>query len=270
MRPALPQKFVVGNWKMYTNAAEARQLAQAVVDDMGAEGRGSVTLCPPFPYLALVGEILKGSRVALGAQNLYPEKEGAFTGEVSPTMLLDLGCKYVILGHSERRHKLGESDAFINQKVKVALAAGLDVILCVGETLEQRKTNQMEALLDRQLTLGLGDVSAGSLACLSIAYEPVWAIGNLEHHATPQQAEEAHAVIRRRFGQMFGEKSAQALAIQYGGSVKPNNAAALFCRDGVDGALIGGASLHADQFLAIVRAAISTSQTQENAADAAA
>ncbi len=270
MRPALPQKFVVGNWKMYTNAAEARQLAQAVVDGMGAEGRGSVTLCPPFPYLALVGEILKGSRVALGAQNLYPEKEGAFTGEVSPTMLLDLGCKYVILGHSERRHKLGESDAFINQKVKVALAAGLDVILCVGETLEQRKTNQMEALLDRQLTLGLGDVSAGSLACLSIAYEPVWAIGNLEHHATPQQAEEAHAVIRRRFGQMFGEKSAQALAIQYGGSVKPNNAAALFCRDGVDGALIGGASLHADQFLAIVRAAISTSQTQENAADAAA
>ena len=270
MSPALRQKFVVGNWKMYTNAAEARQLAQAVVDGMGAEGRGSVTLCPPFPYLALVGEILKGSRVALGAQNLYPEKEGAFTGEVSPTMLLDLGCKYVILGHSERRHKLGESDAFINQKVKVALAAGLDVILCVGETLEQRKTNQMEALLDRQLTLGLGDVSAGSLACLSIAYEPVWAIGNLEHHATPQQAEEAHAVIRRRFGQMFGEKSAQALAIQYGGSVKPNNAAALFCRDGVDGALIGGASLHADQFLAIVRAAISTSQTQENAADAAA
>ena len=270
MSPVVRQKFVVGNWKMYTNAAEARQLAQAVVDGMGAEGRGSVTLCPPFPYLALVGEILKGSRVALGAQNLYPEKEGAFTGEVSPTMLLDLGCKYVILGHSERRHKLGESDAFINQKVKVALAAGLDVILCVGETLEQRKTNQMEALLDRQLTLGLGDVSAGSLACLSIAYEPVWAIGNLEHHATPQQAEEAHAVIRRRFGQMFGEKSAQALAIQYGGSVKPNNAAALFCRDGVDGALIGGASLHADQFLAIVRAAISTSQTQENAADAAA
>ena len=270
MRPAIRQKYVVGNWKMYTNAAEARRLAKAVVDGMNMEERVSVTLCPPFPYLALVGEIIEGSRVALGAQNLYPEKEGAFTGEVSPTMLLDLGCKCVILGHSERRHKLGESDAFINQKVKVALAAGLDVILCVGETLEQRKTNQMEALLDRQLTLGLGDVSAGSLACLSIAYEPVWAIGNLEHHATPQQAEEAHAVIRRRFGQMFGEKSAQALAIQYGGSVKPNNAAALFCRDGVDGALIGGASLHADQFLAIVRAAISTSQTQENAADAAA
>jgi triosephosphate isomerase len=144
------------------------------------------------------------------------------------------------------------------------------VILCVGETLEQRKTNQTEALLDRQLTLGLADVSAGSLTHLSIAYEPVWSIGNLEHHATPQQAQDAHAVIRRCFGRMFGEISAQALAIQYGGSVKPDNAGALFCRNGVDGTLIGGASLHADQFLAIVRAAIGTSQTQENTADTAA
>jgi triosephosphate isomerase len=266
MRPALRQKFVVGNWKMYTNAAEARRLAKAVVDHMSAEERVSVTLCPPFPYLALVGEILEGSRVALGAQNLYPEKEGAFTGEVSPTMLLDLGCKYVILGHSERRHKLGESDAFINQKVKVALAAGLDVILCVGETLEQRKANQTEPLLDRQLSLGLDGLSADTLMGLSIAYEPVWAIGNLEHHATPQQAQDAHAVIRRRFAQMFGEKSAQALAIQYGGSVKPDNAAALLCRDGVDGALVGGASLIADQFLAIVLAAISASRTKRKSA----
>ena len=133
------QKFVVGNWKMHTTAAEARRLAKAIVDGVGIEDRVSVAVCPPFPYLALVGEILKGSRVALGAQNLYPEKEGAFTGEVSPTMLLDLGCKYVILGHSERRHKLGESDTFINQKVRVALAAGLDVIFCIGETLDQRE-----------------------------------------------------------------------------------------------------------------------------------
>jgi len=263
MKPDMRQKFVVGNWKMYTTAAEARRLAKAIVHGMGIEDCVSVAVCPPFPYLAPVGEILKGSRVALGAQNLYPEKEGAFTGEVSPTMLLDLGCKYVILGHSERRHKLGESDAFVNQKVRVALAAGLDVILCVGETLEQRKANQTEALLDRQLTCGLADVPADTLTRLSIAYEPVWAIGNLEHHATPQQAEEAHAVIRRRFAQMFGEKSAQALAIQYGGSVKPDNAAALFCRHGVDGVLIGGASLIADQFLAIVRAGISASQTEE-------
>jgi len=144
------------------------------------------------------------------------------------------------------------------------------VILCVGETLEQRKTNQTEALLDRQLTLGLADVSADTLTRLSIAYEPVWAIGNLEHHATPRQAQDAHAVIRHRFGQMFGEKSAQTIAIQYGGSVKPDNAAALFCRDGVDGALIGGASLHADEFLAIVHAATSASQGQEDTADTAA
>ena len=205
------QKFVVGNWKMYTTAAEAERLAKAIVDGIGSEDRVSVAVCPPFPYLALVGEILKGSRVALGAQNLYPEKEGAFTGEVSPTMLLDLGCKYVILGHSERRHKLGESDAFINQKVRVALAAGLDVIFCVGETLDQREADQTEAVLDRQLTQGLAGLTADTLTRLSIAYEPVWAIGNLGHHATPQQAQEAHAVIRRRFGRMFGEKSAQTL-----------------------------------------------------------
>ena len=171
------QKFVVGNWKMHTTAAEARRLAKAIVDGVGIEDRVSVAVCPPFPYLALVGEILKGSRVALGAQNLYPEKEGAFTGEVSPTMLLDLGCKYVILGHSERRHKLGESDTFINQKVRVALAAGLDVIFCIGETLDQREADQTEAVLDRQLIQGLAGVSADTLTRLTIAYEPVWAIG---------------------------------------------------------------------------------------------
>ena len=256
------QKFVVGNWKMYTTAAVASRLARAVADGVGTEDRVSVAVCPPFPYLALVGEILKGSRVALGAQNLYPEKEGAFTGEVSPTMLLDVGCKYVILGHSERRHKLGESDTFINQKAQLALAAGLDVIFCCGETLDQRKADQTEAVLDRQLVQGLAGLSADTLTRLTIAYEPVWAIGSLGHHATPQQAQEAHAVIRHRFGQMFDEKSAQALAIQYGGSVKPDNAAELLGRPGVDGALIGGASLNADQFLAIVRAGIGEPQTE--------
>jgi triosephosphate isomerase (TIM) len=249
---------------MHTTAAEARQLAEATVAGVGIMSVGdrvSVAVCPPFPYLALVGEILKGSSVALGAQNLYPEKEGAFTGEVSPTMLLDLGCKYVILGHSERRYKLGESDEFINQKVRVAVAAGLDVILCVGETLDQRKADQTEAVLDRQLIKGLAGVSADALVHLRIAYEPVWAIGNAGHHATPQQAQDAHSMIRRRFSQMFEENSAQALVIRYGGSVKPENAAALFSQEGVDGALIGGASLIADQFLAIVRDGISQPQT---------
>ena len=260
------QKFIIGNWKMHTNSAEARLLAKAVVDGAGAEDRVSVVLCPPFPYLALVGEILKGSRIALGAQNLYPEKEGAFTGEVSPTMLLDLGCKYVILGHSERRHKLGESDAFINHKVSVALAAGLDVILCIGETLDQRETKQTEAVLDRQLILGLADLPSDTMGHVSIAYEPVWAIGSTGHHATPEQAQEAHTVIRHRFGLLFGQKSAQALDIHYGGSVKQENAAVLLLQDGVDGALIGGASLVADQFLAIIRAVTGKPQNERKAA----
>jgi triosephosphate isomerase len=263
MKPHIRQKFIVGNWKMHTTAAEATQLAKAIVDGVGTisgNDRVSVAVCPPFPYLAVVGEILKATRVALGAQNLYPEKEGAFTGEVSPTMLLDLGCKYVILGHSERRHIFGESDTFINQKVRVALTAGLDVILCVGETLDQRKAQQTEAVLDRQLTQGLVDVPADTLNRVTIAYEPVWAIGSSGHEATPQQAQDAHALIRRRFARIYGEKSAQAVVIQYGGSVKPENAASMLTPHGVDGALIGGASLHADQFLAIVRAGISEAQ----------
>lgn len=260
------QTFIVGNWKMHTTAADARRLAKAIVDGLGMVERVSVAVCPPFPYLSLVGEMLKGSRIALGAQNLFPEKEGAFTGEVSPTMLLDLGCQYVILGHSERRHTLGESDAFINHKVRVALSAGLCVILCIGETLDQREADQTAAVLDRQLLQGLANVSAETLTRLSLAYEPVWAIGGAGHHATPRQAQDSHAVIRHRFGQLFGEEPARALCIQYGGSVKPENAAALLRQRDVDGALIGGASLHADQFLAIVRAGMSAPQTEGKSA----
>ena len=269
MNPSTRRKFVVGNWKMYTTTAEASHLTRAIVDGMGTmsmEDRVSVAVCPPFPYLALVGEILKGSCVALGGQNLYPESEGAFTGEVSPTMLLDIGCKYVILGHSERRQELGESNTFINKKVRVALCAGLHVILCVGETLDQRLADQTEAVLDRQLIQGLAGVSSDALTRLSIAYEPVWAIGRLGHHATPQQADDAHAVIRRRFGQMFGSETARMLVVQYGGSVTPETAAALLDRHGVDGALIGGASLNADEFLAIVRAGIRAPQTKATSA----
>ncbi len=220
------QKFVVGNWKMYTTTAEARRLARAIVDGVGIQDRVSVAVCPPFPYLALVGELLKGSSVALGAQNLYPENEGAFTGEVSPTMLLDLGCKYVIVGHSERRHKLGESDQFINKKIRFALETGLKVIFCIGETLTEREANDTEVVLDRQLMQGLAQVSVDTLSSLSIAYEPIWAIGNLGHHATPQQAQGTHTIIRRCFGRLFDEKSAQKLVIHYSGSVKTDNAAA--------------------------------------------
>jgi triosephosphate isomerase len=245
------KKFVAGNWKMFTTSASAAQLAEAVVRGVGESERVRVAVCPPFPYLARVAAVLSGSPVALGAQNVFPEKEGAFTGEVSPPMLLDVGCRYVIVGHSERRHKLGESDAFINRKVRAALAAGLDVILCVGETLEERELNRTSAVLDHQLVRALEGVDAASLARLVLAYEPVWAIGTGKN-ATPDQAQAAHAFLRSRVAELYGEKTAQALPIQYGGSVKPDNAAALLGQPDVDGALVGGASLDAVQFLAIV------------------
>jgi len=248
------QKFVAGNWKMYTNTATAKQLAAAVVKGLGGETRVRVAVCPPAPYLLVVGEVLRGSAVALGAQNAFTEKEGAFTGEVSPVMLADVGCKYVILGHSERRHKLGETDAFINRKVHAALGAGLQAILCVGETLAERQGNRTEAVLDTQLDGSLAGLGAADLAKVVLAYEPVWAIGTGQN-ATPEQAQQAHAFIRGRIAAKFGDAAAQALVIQYGGSVKPDNAASLMSQADVDGALVGGASLKADQFLAIVRAA---------------
>jgi triosephosphate isomerase len=250
--------FVAGNWKMFTTAAAGQHLAEAVARGLGPEDRVTVAVCPPFPYLQTVATALKGSRVLLGGQNLYPEKEGAFTGEVSPAMLLDVGCQYVILGHSERRHKLGESDAFINCKIKAALATGLRVIFCVGETLQQREANQTEAVLDRQMTQGLADVgvaAANRHENLVIAYEPVWAIGT-GRNATPEQAQQAHGFLRLRIGQLFGAAVSAHLLIQYGGSVKPDNAASLLKQPDVDGALVGGVSLNADQFLAVVRAAI--------------
>jgi triosephosphate isomerase len=248
------QPFIAGNWKMFTNLASARALAEAVARGLGDEKRIRVAVCPPFPYLAAVADVVRGTAVALGAQNIYPEKEGAFTGEVSPAMLLDVGCRWVILGHSERRHVLGESDAFINRKVHVALEAGLGAIFCVGETLQERESNQTEKVLERQLTAGLQGLTISALGNLVIAYEPVWAIGT-GRNASPEQAQEAHAFLRRRFAGLFGEESAQALPIQYGGSVRPDCAAPLLSQPDVDGALVGGASLKADQFLAIVAAA---------------
>lgn len=250
------RKTIVANWKMHTTTAEAAQLTNGVVQGLGDEQRVAVIVCPPFPYLALVGELLRNTQVQLGAQNMYPANDGAFTGEVSPTMLLDLNCRYVLVGHSERRHVLGESGEFINNKVRFALAAGLEVILCVGETLAQRNTKHTEAVIDHQLNSGLAHVAEAELLHISIAYEPVWAIGNAEHHATPQQAGEAHAMLRDRFGKLFGETAAQALTIQYGGSVVPANAAAVLSQPGVDGALIGGASLKAEDFLPILSAAV--------------
>jgi triosephosphate isomerase len=248
-------KFIAGNWKMFMTQATGVQLARSIVQGVGAEDRVEVAVCPPFPYLSAVGAVLQGSRVALGAQNVYPEKEGAFTGEVSPTMLLDVGCRYVIVGHSERRQKLGETDSFINRKVRAALAAGLRVILCIGETLHEREAKQTESVLATQLTGGLAEVTAADAGNLVIAYEPVWAIGT-GRVATPDQAQEAHAFIRQRLAAQLGKVVAQELRIQYGGSVKPENVAALMRQPDVDGALVGGASLQAEFFLAIIRLAL--------------
>jgi triosephosphate isomerase len=249
------KKFIAGNWKMFTTASSATALARAVAQGVGSEDRVSVAVCPPFPYLERVREALRGSNVALGAQNLYPEREGAFTGEVSPGMLSDVGCKYVILGHSERRHKLGETDEFINRKVLAALKAGLQVMVCVGETLAEREAGKMEEVVTSQLTGGLAQIAREVMSRLSIAYEPVWAIGT-GRNATPEQAQLAHAFIRRQIADQVSGEVAAALVIQYGGSVKADNAASLMSQPDVDGALVGGASLKADEFLAIVRAAI--------------
>jgi triosephosphate isomerase (TIM) len=248
-------KFVAGNWKMYTSLASAKGLAASVATALGEDKRVMVAVCPPTPWLTAVADLLKGTSVLLGGQNCHSEKEGAYTGEVSPGMLKEAGCSYVIIGHSERRHGLHETNEFLNQKTKAALAAGLKVIFCVGELLSERESNKTEAVLDTQLSLGLAGLTAEQMQGVVIAYEPVWAIGTGKV-ATPEQAQAAHAFTRGKIGELFGENTANQVQIQYGGSVKPENAATLLNLPDVDGALVGGASLKADQFLAIVKAAI--------------
>jgi triosephosphate isomerase len=248
------QRIVAGNWKMNTTKQSARDLAAAVARGAaGVEGVG-VIVCPPFPYLGIVGEAIAGSRVELGGQNCHDRPDGAFTGEVSAAMLADVGCRYVILGHSERRHYLGESDAFVGSKVRTALGAGLRVIFCVGETLDERQQGRFEEVVLRQLKAGLSGLSGEQLGQVVIAYEPFWAIGTGQT-ATPAQAQEAHHFIRGQVRKDLSEKIADALAILYGGSVNAGNAAELFRQVDVDGGLIGGASLKADAFLSIVQAA---------------
>ena len=248
------KKFIAGNWKMYTTAAGAKALAEGVAKGV-TDNAVTVAICPPYPWLGLVADVLKGSAVAIGAQNCHYAAEGAFTGEVSPQMLFDAGCKYVIVGHSERRHGLNESDLFLNRKVKAATAAGLGVIFCVGELLAEREAKQTEEVLDYQLASGLAGLSKDAVSKLVVAYEPVWAIGTGKV-ASPEQAQEAHAFIRKRFAVQFGDTAAQALVIQYGGSVKPDNAAEILKKPDVDGALVGGAALKVESFLGIIRAAV--------------
>jgi triosephosphate isomerase len=212
-----------------------------------------VVVCPTFVALDAVRGALKGSNIALGAQNCYVKESGAYTGELSPQMLLDVGCAWVIIGHSERRQIFREDDQLLNEKLKFALATGLKVMFCIGETLEERESGRMHDILTRQVTAGLMGLSAADFANVALAYEPVWAIGT-GVTASPEQAEEAHAFVRGLVKDQFGDGVAQGLRIQYGGSVKGDNAAELLARPNVDGALVGGAALKANDFAAIVNA----------------
>ncbi len=247
--------IVAGNWKMNKTAAEAVELVQALKRDLAACQGVEVVICPPFTALAAAGAALAGTALGLGAQNMHWEKSGAFTGEVSAAMLRELACRYVIVGHSERRSLFGETDAGVNRKARAALAAGLRPIVCVGETLAQRQANQTEAVVTAQVRDGLQGIGAGELRQCVLAYEPVWAIGT-GLTAAPEQAQAVHRLIRGLLAELADEKTAQLIRIQYGGSVKPANAKELFSQPDIDGGLIGGAALDAASFMAIIKGAL--------------
>jgi triosephosphate isomerase len=238
--------YIAGNWKMHMTRAEAAALAKQLVDGLRG-GKHKYLVAPSFTLIETVAPIVKGTNIRLGAQNCAPEEQGAHTGEVSVLQLKDLGVQTIILGHSERRHNYLESDALINKKVKLALKHGFEVILCVGELLEEREAGKAEAVCETQTVQGLEGVSAQDLANVVIAYEPVWAIGTGKT-ATPEDADAIHAFVRKVVARLYGAPAAEAMIIQYGGSVKPDNAAQLMAKENIDGALVGGAALKAETF----------------------
>jgi len=250
--------FVAGNWKMNTDSYTSVELAERIASGAMEAARGGITVavCPPFVYLQAVAKALSASSVGVGgAQDVYYEPKGAFTGEISSSMLKDIGCTYCLCGHSERRHVIGETDELINKKVTAAIVGGLLPILCVGELLAEREASQTNGVVTRQLENGLAGLNAEKASAVTIAYEPVWAIGT-GLTATPQQAQEVHDFIRKLLAQMYDDQLAEGIRILYGGSAKPNNAADLMGQPDIDGLLVGGASLKADDFLAIMQAAI--------------
>ena len=244
--------IVAGNWKMHKTADEAVNLAIALIPLVSDVRSVEVVLCPPFTALSQVGEVLKGSGLYLGAQNMHQELQGAYTGEISASMLLPLGVSHVILGHSERRHYFTETNPQIRDKVEAALKTGLTPILCVGETLTEREAGETESVVAGQLEGCLEGIEISQAEDLVVAYEPVWAIGTGKT-ATPEQAQEVHAFIRAKLTQFFGVDLSGKMRIQYGGSVKPDNATELMGQPDIEGALVGGASLDADSFASIVR-----------------
>ncbi len=252
--------FIGGNWKMNTLRADAIALTRAVIERCSSMTSSiDVAIFPPFPWLSDAKELLKGSSILLGAQDVSHEGNGAYTGEVSAAMLLDAGCDCVLAGHSERRHIIGESDSLVNRKTRAALDAGLWVILCIGETLEQRERGETDRININQVRAGLDGVPIEQAQRqMIIAYEPVWAIGT-GVNASPDDAQAAHAVIRREIESLYDADTARMIRIIYGGSVKPSNANELFAQRDVDGFLVGGASLNAEEFAAIARSAFSPS-----------
>jgi triosephosphate isomerase (TIM) len=246
------KKLMAANWKMYKNPEQTKAFFFEFLPLVAGHIRDEIVVCPPYIDLYVATECCKGSNVAIGAQNLYWEKQGAYTGEICPAMLLDIGCTHVIVGHSERRQYFGETDDMVNFKLKAALEAGLTPILCVGEVLEEREANLTEDVLRRQCLRAFHAISAKKAAKLVVAYEPMWAIGTGKT-ATPQLASEAHLLIRGEAAKSFGEDFANNLRILYGGSVKPENVKALMAEEEIDGALVGGASLDAKSFGAIVK-----------------
>ncbi len=248
------KRIIAGNWKMNKSVAESIDLAADIKRELAECGDVDVVLCPPFTSLAAVGEVIDATRIKFGAQNMHWENEGAYTGEISANMLRSIYCHYVIIGHSERRAYFGETDEIVNKKTKAALAANLIPIVCVGETLEERKAERHEAVVKSQLEGGLAGIDVEDIKKIIVAYEPVWAIGTGEV-ATPAQAQDMHAFIRSILGDISSEEVAETVRIQYGGSMKASNAAELLSQPDIDGGLIGGAALEARSFVELVHVA---------------
>ena len=244
--------LIAGNWKMFKTVREAVRFVTDLKARISEVTGVDVVVAPTFPALQAVAAVLEGSRIGVAAQNLHWEREGAFTGEVSASMIRDAGAQWVIVGHSERRTLFGDTDETVNRKVRAAITATLTPIVCIGETLQEREANRTLEILDRQIKAGLDGVTGNELAALVVAYEPVWAIGT-GRTATPAQAQQAHEHIRTRLTQWFGLDAASRCRVLYGGSVKSDNIAALMAQPDVDGALVGGASLDADGFTLIVK-----------------
>jgi triosephosphate isomerase (TIM) len=244
--------LIAGNWKMHKTVTEAVELVEALLAGLSEMNDREVLVCPPFTALYPLSPLLSESPILLGAQNMYGASQGAYTGEISPVMLSELNCRYVILGHSERRQIFGETDSLINDKVRSALENNLRPILCVGETKQERDAGKAEEITLGQLRAGLGGLAADQLSDIVIAYEPVWAIGTGET-ATPADAQAMHAAIRGSLAEHYGHEQAATVRILYGGSVKPDNIDILMSQDDIDGALVGGASLQAEGFLRIIQ-----------------